>query len=117
MYKRKIKILLSITIGLLSMAGIMFANSQKLFADKKQEPDKPDVIQPACYYVAYPIHNEPLNPQLIQEQEAIETLYKQGKINKQTYDSRMEKINAQLKQLETGPKRELEEVRDEDYDQ
>ena len=112
MYKGKIRISLSIIVGLFTFAGIIFANTQKLFADKEQEPDKPEVIQPACYYVAYPIHKKPSSPQLIQDQELLEILYKQGKINKKTYDSRMKKINDQLKQLDAEPKSESEEIKD-----
>lgn len=97
MLKNKVRVFFSIIIALLSIAGIMFSGSQKIFADKKSQPDKPDIIQPTCYSMpAEPFINLQ-KPQLIKDKEALENLYKEGKINKETYEARKAKIEEQIR--------------------
>lgn len=77
----------------------MFANCQKMFAEDKDNPDNSDIIQPTCYYTAPPADRVFPSPLLIKEQEALETLYKEGKINKETYETRKAKIEDQIRSL------------------
>lgn len=77
----------------------MFAFSQKLIADKKEETKKPEMVEMMCYYVGPPALRDPQYSELIKDQNTVETLYKEGKINKETYEARKAKVEEDIRLL------------------
>lgn len=97
MLKNKVRVIFSIVIGLLGIAGIMFSGSQKIFADKKPQPDSDNTVHPTCYSMPAEPFIILQEPHSVEDKEALEALYKEGKINKETYEARKAKIEEQIR--------------------
>lgn len=109
MINKKVTLIGSLLLGLVAFSGFV---TSKTVAYEVSEPEDFNHGPPAgvsCYMTGKPITKK--SPQ-VQELESaksqLESLYKEKMINEETYKTRMEKINAQLKQLEEEATKILE---------
>lgn len=98
-------LLISGLMAILALLGVqMFKQATAENKPAKSNDNQPPMVK--CYQaVAMP--NEPLTltteqqmKDLVRDQEGLETSYKEGKISKNTYETRLKNIKDQMKTLE-----------------
>lgn len=109
MINNKAKIIISLLLGIVTLGGIL---SYKTMAKGQISRDSVSPDSPtagvSCYMTGRPKNKEMLQVQDLESAKLqLESLYKENKINKETYDSRMENITAQLKKIQLDIDKEI----------
>lgn len=108
---KKFKLVLAIFLGLLTLGGLI---SSKVLSNKPDKDSGIDDIRKekpiTCYMTVRPKPIELIKPpgldDLIETKEQVQKLYDENKINKETYDLRMKKIEEQQNNIDSEPEKE-----------
>lgn len=104
----KTKASLSLIIGFLSFNGLLFYKAQANDAQNANNLIAERSSLSTCYTPMPHPYIDPEDKELKNEINKLDALYKQGKINKETYNIRINKIKAQTNKLEDEYKPELD---------
>lgn len=100
MQQDKRKVFLSIIVGFLSLNGLLFSTAQATDVENARDLLAENPPTTICYIITPPVYRDKDYKALREEYHQVEMLYRDKKINEETYNIRINKINAQMHKLE-----------------
>lgn len=103
MINKKVKIIISLLLGIVTISGLAFS---KIFAqtviNKDEAQPKPGMAGVTCYLVGPSVTiKEPRAKEIKTQIKQLDSLYAEAKINTETYNERKKQLQDQLKRIES----------------